>query len=870
MKYTQALPFAAALILSGGVAHWAQQTQAFAPEISVEESIQSEQEGEHIEGAIRSMYSMRLNEQTGTIEPEWVEQAMAQADRLSVSRRLNKKITWEGMGPDNVGGRTRAFLMHRDSANLWFVGAVSGGLFRSNTYGQSWKPVNDQQENLSVTCLAQTPDGTIYYGTGEGGFVNLSGTRNGSPAFLGGGLFKSSDASGTSFTLMNNARDSRFQQCNGMASHPTEDKFYVATEQGLFEFSNGGGTLTRLTGGAIKEVKIDKDGVVWASNGAGTVYKTDGAGGLKVANLGANMGGRTSIAISPEDPNYVYICGAGSGSNYGRFMGVWRTTDGGTTWEEIVSYSSVTDIFGSNRQGWYDNVISVHPKNKDFVMMGGVVLATWDQENGFRETGSTFGAPWNNGYVHADKHIIEWNTRTNPVTCIVGSDGGLYSSQNLSTWTSINRGFTSLQLYNVAANELGHVVGGSQDNGTYLLNFSGNSFGGKPSQTGISIYGGDGFDVEFSKYHPATVFMSTYYGTVARSSNSGQSSSTFFDDRQEGKIQTDFNTTYCLWEQDKDVSRLFLAKDAEIWVAVNPTDFSNNVSWFMVAGGLGNNRIIEMDYTPDGDHLFACKQGRIYRIDGLNSASYTIEDNPGVKDIPVGISLNNITPSTLTGRTVTSVNVDPSNPDHLIVTCGGYGNTTYVYESNDALSANPTFNNITGDLPSMPVYDAVVDVDDANRIVLATDFGVWVTENGGLNWEEANEGMARVPVFEIRAYEWRPWEGMVMYLGTHGRGYFKSTTLLTNAKGPKASAISATLYPNPSQDRSVLNFQSKASGQASIQVLNVQGQVVRTYSHSMTIGANSVSLNVAGLTSGTYFVRISGSGQNGVTKLLVP
>jgi hypothetical protein len=68
----------------------------------------------------------------------------------------------------------------------------------------------------------------------------------------------------------------------------------------------------------------------------------------------------------------------------------------------------------------------------------------------------------------------------------------------------------------------------------------------------------------------------------------------------------------------------------------------------------------------------------------------------------------------------------------------------------------------------------------------------------------------------------------------------------------------------------VLNFQSKASGQASIQVLNVQGQVVRSFAHSMTVGNNSVSLNVAGLTSGTYFVRFSGSGQSGVTKLLVP
>ncbi|MFZ9754979.1 MAG: hypothetical protein ACO3DK_02975, partial [Bacteroidia bacterium] len=64
MKYTQALPLAAALLMSGGVTYWAQQTEAFAPEMTIEEP-RSEEEGEQIEGAIRSMYSMRLNEQTG-------------------------------------------------------------------------------------------------------------------------------------------------------------------------------------------------------------------------------------------------------------------------------------------------------------------------------------------------------------------------------------------------------------------------------------------------------------------------------------------------------------------------------------------------------------------------------------------------------------------------------------------------------------------------------------------------------------------------------------------------------------------------------------------------------------------------------------
>ena len=144
---------------------------------------EKQKEETSIEGAIRSMYSMRLNEATGTIEPEWFEEAVSQADAMRLNRRANKPLKWEGMGPDNVGGRLRAFLIHKDSSNVWFAGSVSGGLFRSFTKGQSWTPVNDRQENLGVTCIAQNPvTGTIFYGTGEGGFVNLSGTRNGSPA----------------------------------------------------------------------------------------------------------------------------------------------------------------------------------------------------------------------------------------------------------------------------------------------------------------------------------------------------------------------------------------------------------------------------------------------------------------------------------------------------------------------------------------------------------------------------------------------------------------------------------------------------------------------------------------------------------------
>lgn len=815
-----------------------------------------EDEGKDAMGAFESFYSMKVNEATGLLDPAWIQEAIAQADRLKVSSRAAKPITWVEMGPDNIGGRTRAFLMHRDSFHIMFVGSVSGGLFRSNTAGQSWTPVNDKQENLSATCIAQTPDGTIYYGTGEGGFTNLQGSRNGSPAFVGNGVYKSSDNRGTSFSVLPVTKNtSTYAQCNGMVAHPTLNIFWVATETGLFRSDNGGTSFTPVRGGAIRDITIDKDGIVWCANSGGGIFKGNADGTtFTQMNNGIAPGGRTSLAVSPQDPQYVYALGSAGGA----LSGVWRSTNGGQIWDLIVAKSSVTDIFGANRQGWYDNVVAVDPNNKNHIYLGGVVLAEWDTEKGFREIASTFDAPWNASYVHADNHLIQFDTRTNPATMIIGGDGGLFFSQNRSTWTRRNRGFTSLQLYNVAANYLGHVAGGSQDNGTQLINFTGNSFNGQPSKTGIEIYGGDGFDVEFSRFAPKTIFVSTYYGRVARTANGGQSSSTFWDKRQDGSVPTDFNTTFSLWEKDEKTSMLWLAKNADIWVAINPTDFSADVNWFLVGTSLGNDRIIEMDHTADGDHLFACKPGKLFRFDSLRHATYSTSMYPGSRDIPKPITKVDITPSALTGRTITSVNVSLVNPEHVVVTAGGYGNVNYVYETTNALSSSPTWKNITGNLPSMPVYDAVIDPDDPKRIIIGTELGCWLTENGGTNWEEANTGMARVPVFEIRGYEYNSWEGMVMYLGTHGRGYFKSSSLLTSTKKVKSNENqTAKASPNPANSAVQLTYSASASGKAVVEIFDINGSLVKRLDHQSNFGVNSIHLTIGDFKPGYYFARVA-------------
>ena len=187
----------------------------------------------------------------------------------------------------------------------------------------------------------------------------------------------------------------------------------------------------------------------------------------------------------------------------------------------------------------------------------------------------------------------------------------------------------------------------------------------------------------------------------------------------------------------------------------------------------------------------------------------------------------------------------------------------------DALSENPTFTNITGNLPKMPVYDAVIDVDDANRIVLGTELGMWATEDGGATWEEANDGMARVPVFEMRAYEWRPWEGMTIYAGTHGRGYYKSESLLTNTNKLKRENVAWNVFPNPSTEKVNASFSLNKAETAKISVYDLNGKLVNNTTEDLRKGANTISISVGQLPVGYYILRMeTESGVSATNKFL--
>jgi hypothetical protein len=250
--------------------------------------------------------------------------------------------------------------------------------------------------------------------------------------------------------------------------------------------------------GNSKEVKVATDGMVIAQSASTIVKSTDDGVNWTVITPPSVAIGRASIAISPQDPKYVYLMVAG---NDAKLNGVYRTTDAGATWSQIIAASTTYFdplISLASSQGNYNNVITVNPLNKNHIIMGGVALAEWKEGTNPRYIASQndFGGA-NPAYVHSDKHILQWDLSTNPPTLICGNDGGLFfSSDNLKTFTPRNQGFNATQFYAVAADYEGNVTGGTQDNGNLKMNAWG------ASNEWSEFYGGDGGTVAIDHHAP--------------------------------------------------------------------------------------------------------------------------------------------------------------------------------------------------------------------------------------------------------------------------------------------------------------------------------------------------------------------------------
>ncbi len=864
------------------------------------------------------LHEMRADPITGEIPLADVLRGREDAYRLLANsgRRGNLNLQWEFMGPNNVGGRTRAILIDRDNPVTMFAGGVSGGLWISHNNGNSWEPYtgDDTLAGLGVVSMTQAANGDIYVGTGER-LIN-AGTTEASWGFLGEGIWKSTDHGNTFVHLAatkpsgnHNSSSIDWTTVNVLAAHPTNpDVILAGTYRGVYRTTDGGATWSKMGSGAmlvgnIQDIKIASDGTTYVC--AGSSYYRGNVDDPSSFESRMSKGGfpssglrRIMFAPAPSDPAYVYCIAC---DNAGQTVALLQSTDGGLNWTSIAPTSLPSNFFNpSGNQGWYDLEIAVNPDDKERVYVGGQLsIYEWTATDGWYPISNWFSSPASDPqYIHADHHEIVFHPNNGNIMYL-GTDGGIFRTQNakanypnLPVFQQLNKGYGVTQFYSISAGLDGTVMGGSQDNGTIYVDFSGNTL-----QQGRHVGGGDGGFTDISKTNPDALFFASQEGSLRRSSNSGHSSNAYYDshidDPQDNDFAPDcgapFITPFRLWEQTDTSSSeygtgiMYLATYCGLWAAVDALNFGDNPTWFQIAKNAnGLTGIISyIEVTPDGDIVYAgTKNGYLYRIDGLSGVTWEYNDNGTPADPSddffdpdsAGIHVTRIASF---GRYITCIAADKSDPNHVVVSLGNYGTSNFIYRSTTAATdstANGTgsFTSIQGSgsnaLPRMPVYSCLID-KYSGAILAGTELGIYSTTNNGTSWAPESAGMPFAATFQLREEMIEKLDGScyVIYAGTHGRGFYRTTTLTPAscntavgiADNPVIRLQNLAIYPNPVQDMAYIDITLDKPGSAQLLVFDLQGKkVLHKDLGYLDSGTNNTLFSVSNLANGTYILLV--------------
>ncbi len=352
---------------------------------------------------------------------------------------------------------------------------------------------------------------------------------------------------------------------------------------------------------------------------------------------------------------------------------------------------------------------------------------------------------------------------------------------------------------------------------------------------------------------------------------------------------------------DVVVPRLFLAVQNQVFMTFDALNFAKAPYWYRIsasdsAGVSGNPTSIA--YSTDGYLFVGTQEGELYRIDNINNA-YTLAES-SIDTNTCILSTSKLTFPNENGQTVTSVSVDPNDANNVLVTLGNYGNDTYLYYSTDALSSEPTFTSVQGNLAAMPVYASVLEMGSDNTAIIGTENGLYTTDNidaASVNWTPSGANIGMVPVFDI-VQQTNKKEAFIIqkpnpgipgqyindvysaaanygsiYVATYGRGLFRDDTYWEPV-GVKEFAIenpikAITLFPNPVANQATVNFELENSSTVQVNVYDLSGKLVYANTNKYPKGNAQLTYNVNSLKNGTYIVQLVAEGKSNTTKMVV-
>ena len=856
---------------------------------------------------LRNPYTNRIPANISVLERKYAE--TLPTDRTAGLFKGDRPLSasaWTLRGPYNQGGRSRAIAVDVNNPNIILAGGTTGGMWRSTDNGHSWVKVTQPTDSIqTVTCVAQdTKKGdtdTWYYGTGEYQ-SNLSMPGNqmgGGTTFLGGGIYKSTDDGITwarltsTYPTFSPTFINPFQIVWNVVvdtANTPNSLLYAATAAAIWRSSDGGASWTAVLGDSntstYTDVAVTSAGDVYAalsSDGStnGIWHSTDGINWTNITPASfPTTFGRMVIATAPSNPNLLYVLANTPGSGdpgdpsngTGDYHSLYKYDAASGQWTNLTSSlpTFIGNDEGYSSQDGYDMLIEVSPVDSNFVIIGGTNL--YRTTDGFDT--QLDSSDWIGGYAltndnssypnqHPDEHDLYF-LPSNPDTAYSANDGGLSYTPDIASksvsWTSLNNGFTTTQFYSVALDPAtpnsSLIVGGMQDNG----NMMDNTWNADAPWTALP-FGGDG-GVAAIADSGNYIYFSNQNGGIFELRMT-DSSFTQFIPAGAGNFM--FTTPYILDPTNSNV--MYIAAGTQIWRdndirAIPMNDYSpDSTGWTDLTNIDTSAQISALAISNSPGHVlyYGTTAGAVFRVDSAGLGNPT--------------SMN-VTSASFPPGYVSSIAIDPSNSNNVLVDFSNYGVLDIWYSTDGGSTWSAVSGNLaqnpdgSGNGPSVRCVN-MLDLNGSKIYFAGTSTGLYeTTKLNGMSTVWVQQGAETIGMVDVESVATRNLDGTVV-AGTFGNGVYSSTVTAAtgvqeHANLPFAYALSQN-YPNPFNPTTTINYQLPMISHVTLQVFDVLGRVVATLVNGQqNAGAYKVNFNASAYSSGVYFYRIVAQGGDGV------
>ena len=741
------------------------------------------------------------------LAPAWTADVSAQdADALD---HVLASADFRQIGPAVMGGRVADIDVNPNNSAHWYVGFATGGLWETKNHGMSWTPLFDDEAIASIgdVTLAPSNPNVIWVGTGE------PQNRNSSP--YGAGVYRSVDAGRTwSMVGLENT-----QAIGKIAVHPRDpDVAYVAAvghlwgpnpERGVYRTMDGGESWEQVLyidedTGAIDIVMDPNDpktlfaamyqrrrtAYSFSAWGPGSgLYRTrDGGDTWEELTEGLPEGhkGRIGIDVWARDGNMVYATIEGENR---QATGLYRSMDRGDTWEKMSD---------NNPRPMYFSMVRIDPNNPDRIYLGGVVLQVSD------DAGRTWWPQQGYWEIHVDNHAL-WIDPNDSNHLVVGNDGGVASSWDAAESWRHHNNLAVGQFYEIGTDmrDPYWVCGGLQDNSSWCAPTNSGDVYGIDNGDWVDVSGGDGFYNEIDPSDWRWIYTESQGGNVVRrNAATGESVGIRPDYRGE-----DDDAAY-EWNWNTPIA-VSTHTPGTVYVGNQHVMRTRDrgQSWEQVSPDL--TRGIDRDTLTIFDRPLS--QSHLSRHDGISSYGNltTISESPVSADVIwAGTDDGNVQVTRDGGATWTNVvdNVDGLPGRRYVsrieashhaagrayLTFDGHHDddlSPYVYVTEDY---GASWDRIANGLPMHSINVVREHPETESLLFVGNEIGVYVSFDRGGSWRRLKGDLPTVPVDDIVI---QPRENDLV-LGTHGRsiwilddiGWLQTTSEATVAS-------TATLHP---------------------------------------------------------------------------